>query len=467
LATALYGRRRDIVLFGLMVALAVLSGSGYMQAGMFLAMIPPFLIFAVNSQSKLTPVLKNFLLAAIIALLLSGILWVPVLHLWPYIQKNVDPTFTSAQPLAYEPLNLVISDRDFQYNTILNKLPYPTIHSIYIGWIPILLAILAFRAPKTKKEIKVFLFFIISIVLVFLTSSAIILKALAPLNAYFAGMIRFPSILSALSVPYILALSAWGLDWLIRKAWPQIELKAENINFKLTTKLLLAIPMIWAIVSCYNFGKNWIELGDVPREFWHVAEVMKTKYAAWVSFPYGDHPWMVVGQDLGLKIGTGIAHWTWKSRDFPPSTLVGTKDPVDQTSPTFKLQMAGVNILQYPDVYYAYILNGDKKIPCQAIANGGNIDVACNSDTGGTLVVTENIFSGWQSSIDGKSTPLVPYEYWLAVTAPAGNHTYAFRYRPWDVPVGILVTLAGIGLVLWVLFSRRKKDSLSNPAPEN
>ena len=467
LSTALNGRRRDIVLFGVMTALAVLSGGGYIQAGMFLGMIPAFLIFIVNSQSKLTPALKNFALAAIIAVLLSGILWVPVVHLWPNIQKNDDPTFNSAQPLAYEPLNLVISDRDFQYSTVLGKLPYPVIHSIYIGWIPILFAVLAFRAPKTKKEIKVFLFFITSIVLIFLTSSAILLKGLSYLNPYLAGMIRFPSMLSTLSAPYILALSAWGLDWLIKKAWPQIELKTESFNIKLSTRLLLAIPLIWAIVSCYNFGRNWIVMQDIPSDLWRIAEEMKTQSAAWVSFPFGDHPWMVAGQDVGLKIGTGITHFTWKNRDFPPSTLSATHDPVDQTSPNFKVQIAGVNITENRDVYYAYILNGNQKTPCQAIANGGNIDVTCDSDKSGTLEVTENVFSGWKAKIDGKPTQLVPNEQWLAVNAPAGNHKYEFRYRPWDVLLGLLLTLLGIGLIFWVLFSKPKKESLNDPALDN
>jgi len=192
---------------------------------------------------------------------------------------------------------------------------------------------------------------------------------------------------------------------------------------------------------------------DVSTDFWHVADKMKTNYATWVSFPSGKHPWMVVGQDLGLKIGEGIAHWTWKSRDFPPSTLVGTLDPVDQTAPTFKVQIAGVNIIENPNVYYAYILNGNQKIPCQAIANGGNIDFSCVSDTGGTLVVTENVFSGWKARIDGKPTQLIPYEHWLAVKAPMGNHIYQFRYRPWDVYLGIALTLLGgvlaVGLWVW------------------
>jgi hypothetical protein len=457
LSTVLNGRRRDVVLFGLMVALALLSGGGYQQVGMFLAIIPAFLIFTINSKIKFTPAVKNFAMAAILAVFLSGIFWVPMLHLWPNIYKDTDPQFTTAQPMTYAPLNLVISDRDFQYSQDLYKTPYPSLNSIYIGWIPILLAILAFRAPKTKEEIKVFLFFIISIALVFLTSSAILLKFLASINKDIAGGVQHCSIISALSVPCILALSAWGLDWLIKKAWPQIELKTENVNLKLTAKVLLVIPLIWAIVACYNFGRNWISVEDVSKDLWHIAEQMKTKYTAWVSFPFGEHFWMIPGLDSGLKIGQGIYHWKWKSRDFPPSTLEGTRDPVDQTAPTFQAQIFGINIIEHPDVSYAFILSGDQEIPCNAKSIGGNIDMTCSSSLPGTLVVSENSFSGWTAKIDGKSTHLIPYKYWLAVKAPPGSHTYQFRYRPWDVPLGIALTVIGIFIIIWMLYLKDKK----------
>jgi len=46
------------------------------------------------------------------------------------------------------------------------------------------------------------------------------------------------------------------------------------------------------------------------------------------------------------------------------------------------------------------------------------------------------------------------YNDWLVVSAPAGSHVYSFRYLPWDVPVGLLITLVGIGFCVWL--GRRK-----------
>jgi hypothetical protein len=40
---------------------------------------------------------------------------------------------------------------------------------------------------------------------------------------------------------------------------------------------------------------------------------------------------------------------------------------------------------------------------------------------------------------------------WLATQAPAGDHAYQFRYRPWDAVLGTVLTLVGVVLavILW------------------
>ena len=51
--------------------------------------------------------------------------------------------------------------------------------------------------------------------------------------------------------------------------------------------------------------------------------------------------------------------------------------------------------MAHPDVEYAYIDTGVDSIPCRANATGGNIDVECETDRAGTLIVQENNWSGW------------------------------------------------------------------------
>ncbi len=83
----------------------------------------------------------------------------------------------------------------------------------------------------------------------------------------------------------------------------------------------------------------------------------------------------------------------------------------------------------------------------------------------GTLTVKENSWSGWRAAVDGNRAALEPGR-WLSVELPAGTHTVTFRYRPWDVPLGIGLCLTGIGSAIYFW---RKRDELApstSTAPE-
>ena len=112
---------------------------------------------------------------------------------------------------------------------------------------------------------------------------------------------------------------------------------------------------------------------------------------------------------------------------------------------------------------------GDRQIPCRATALGGNIDVVCLTTEPGTLVVQENQWTGWRAWRDGERIPL-EHGPWLEVEAPLGEHEYEFRYRPWDVVLGIVLTVVGIVLAVWLWVTGPRpqpevEGSASNPAP--
>ena len=82
----------------------------------------------------------------------------------------------------------------------------------------------------------------------------------------------------------------------------------------------------------------------------------------------------------------------------------------------------------------------------------------CISAVDGVLTVYENQYAGWTVRRDGQKVAMEGGP-WLAVQAPAGVHHYEFRYRPWDVPVGLALTVAGIPVAL--LLGRRRKDAVN------
>lgn len=451
----LTGKRRYTILLALALSSALLSGQGYMQVGLALSVLPALLIFMFDWQLRIRPVWKEFLLAGGLAILLAGVLLVPLVHFYPNVVKDTDPAYTTAQNIGYIPLNLVIDNQDFYYSTSLKNVPYPHFYANYIGWVPVLLAILALRFIPTSQR-RLLAYLLLALALVYLASSALTLKGLAYLLPSLASGVRFTPILAALANPLLLGLSAWGVDGLVRLKWPVIGFFDDNQSRRLpglafnTALLLLAVPLIWSLKSAYDFGQGWLGVTVVEPSIYRVAQAMVTDTTEWINQPFGDHFWSIPFFEAGLKIGNGIQHWRWRAHDSPPAFREGTRDTIDTTSPNYISTIGDINIVAHPENDYAYVQVGQLVEPCQAHALGGNIDVDCPVTGPGQLVVHEYYYSGWTAWRDGARTPLLSSQ-WLSVDAPAGQHKYSFRYRPWDVWVGIFLSLAGLAtcVVLW------------------
>ncbi len=54
----------------------------------------------------------------------------------------MDGEFLAAQPFKYIPLNYVIDSYEFHQSRDLGKLPFPHLNVLFIGWVPIILAVI-------------------------------------------------------------------------------------------------------------------------------------------------------------------------------------------------------------------------------------------------------------------------------------------------------------------------------------
>ena len=447
-------RRRATLLLALTLALAIVAGQGYMQVGLALG-AGPALLFLLLDEERIAPVWKQFAVAGGLAILLAAYFLIPMLHFYPQTYKEVDPTFSSAQPLAYAPLNLVIDDPDFHHSEALQKLPYPHLNANFIGWLPILLLLPAVRFVQDSRW-RELAFLFTAIVFVFLASSAITLKLLALIAPTFAAGIRHPAQIAALAVPPLLALSAWGLHHLLQRQelWPNIifarprgsgEARLLSVNFS----WLVIIPLLlWSLFSVYRFSQYWLHLTPEDNNIREVVEHVKTQNTQWVGLPFGEHHWMLPALEAGLKVSGGIRTWNWADRALPAATIEVAALPNDQAPPDAEL-LNGLTILRFPTNEYAYVQAGAEKIPCAATARGGHIDVRCNTSEDGMLIVQENAWSGWQVTRNGRPVMLLDGP-WLSTPVPAGEHTFQFRYRPWDVLLGLSLTALGLLLTLYL-----------------
>jgi hypothetical protein len=454
-ALGLTGKRRYSILLGITIGLALLAGQGYMQVGLMLGIFPAFLIFLPGREARFKNLWKEYLLAGALAFLIAGIFLIPMLHFFPNLTKSEDASFGLAQLLKYIPLNHLIDDVQFYNTEVLKPAAFPALYANFIGWIPIILAILAWRfIPKSRFRLMLFL--LAAILLVYLSASGDFLKLLIKLFPLTRVVRTFPRI-AGLANPLILGLSAWGLDALFRLKWPKLALMisdhSRSIPGSTIFLLILAIPLIWSLREAYVFGQNWLTTYDIThldKLLYQKVALLKTDSTEWVNFPFGDHYWLIPAYDMNLKVSNGARGWSWNNRVDPPINQEATFEVVDPGTPNLIRVYDGLTYLSHFENEYAYIQSGNQKIPCKAQAVGGNIDVTCPESPTGQLIVYENNWTGWYAQVDKTRTPLLRSN-WLSVDAPAGKHTYHFRYRPWDVCVGIFMSTLGIILciILW------------------
>jgi hypothetical protein len=446
------GGKRAIVILALTVASALMAGQGYIQIGMVVSMLAVPILF-IGSRHNIGRQLRPFLIAAGLVALLAAVYLIPLVHFIPNFVKDSDPEYTTAQPIEYLPLNLVIDEHDFYLNESLQKYPYGHLYTMFIGWTAVILAIIGIA--WTEKEDRPRNAYLLAVVIIeFLIGSAVLLKLGVKIFPALAG-IRHPSQIAGLAVPPILALAAYGLDRLLKHPWPSLSLTynvgSQAQSRTLSIKWLLLIPLLVNLNKCNDFTKHWIYTTRIEDGVYDLLEELRTPTSQWVSPPFGEHHYIEAAISMGLKLSPGIRTWNWKERPIPLARLEANRagPPVESTAQIGEADGIPIYILE--GVNYAAVTNPEGEQACDASGLGGFIEVVCDSSTPGELVVQENTWSGWRAWRDGERVDLIG-DAWLQVDAPAGRHVYEFRYLPWDAPLGLFLTLIGLGLCGWMWF---------------
>jgi hypothetical protein len=468
------GSRRAAVALGVTLGLAALAGQGYIQVGLALT-LPAVLLLIPWQRERSKLIVKRYALAIGLALLLAAVFLVPFARFLPEFDKFIDPEFKSPQPFVFVPLNLVINDHNFYAGEALGMGPgAPHLYENYIGWIAVLLAVWGLRSGRTRDEQKAVAFLAVMALLALWIASGEPLAALyriAParwLADIIAG-IRHPSQIAGLAVPPILALAALGLDRLLSRGWPQLQLALLNVGadgrrLAVHTRWLMAIPLLVALSDVQVFGSQWITLAPTRAEIDDVLDALRTPDVQWVNTPVGEHFFVEPAVGRGLKLAAGIRTWNWKGHDLPEPALEANRVGPPKGMTQQVEVVGGIPIYTAPPGReYAFVAHDDgSRTACAAQGVAGDIDVKCDLAGPGQLVVRENSWAGWQARRDGEALPLRSSQ-WLSVSLPAGRHTIQFRYRPWDAPLGLALTLLGgaLGAYLWL-----KRDApLTSPPP--
>jgi len=182
-----------------------------------------------------------------------------------------------------------------------------------------------------------------------------------------------------------------------------------------------------------------------------VIEGLNTDTLQWVQPPFGEHFYQERAVGMGMKI-SHMMNWRWKDRDLPEAFLEASHSGQPSGTSGIQKKIDDIIIYSRSDQEYAAVINETQITPCQAQGTGGNLTVTCDAEYNGRLVIQENNWSGWKGWMDGKRVNIFGKQ-WISVEVPKGNHTYTFRYQPWDVPLGLVLSGAGIIMSIFVWYS--------------
>jgi hypothetical protein len=129
------------------------------------------------------------------------------------------------------------------------------------------------------------------------------------------------------------------------------------------------------------------------------------------------------------------AYWQIADRDFDPATEVVLTGALDRD-----LWTAVSPPTQPPHTK-------TRRLATSAL------HIEAHTDTPGILVISEWDYPGWQVRVNGQpAITATANSGFIAVLLPTGSHTITLRFAPWDVPVGMalsLLTLLGAGGLAW------------------
>jgi hypothetical protein len=447
---SLSGRRRDAIILAIMIAQALLSGQGYLQLGLALCLIPALIVFVIN-RKDLASLRRKYILAVGLGIGLAAIVILPIIVFAPQISSPLEPQ--TRQPMEYIPVNWVVRDTQFFDEPSLGKVSGINVYSNYIGWGPILLALIAWRLAQKDKQ-HIFYFFVVAIILSLFLASGITLDFVRTGLPNISLGTRTPGFVAGLTISLIIGLSGWGLQLLLAQKWPILYILAKDSKktlFEVSSAVVLIPALVWSIYSVSQFNSQFRYLAAWPERYALAAELFSKQETGWVQPPYGNWPVAAALVNQNVKVNT-YRIWDYKSREYPKYQFDISEDPSTGSNANIVASFDGFFLIRNPNSYYAAINMGEEEVPCKAKSNGGHISIDCIAEKPGKLVVLENHLPGWSARLDGKRAKIFPGQ-WLSIELPKGEHNIQFRYMPPDFILGALISLASIAACIWLWFS--------------
>ena len=458
------GTHRSAALLGLALGVLLLAGQAYLQIGF--AILAPFIVLLVaQSTVPVAHLVRRYVHSLGISLLVAAPFLIPLARFHSSFTKWMDPTFAPAQPFRYVALNLLFPNDLTIKSRSYGMQPYPFLYFNYIGWVAVVCAIIG-AVVLFRNRLKLGVFFVGWVIGAMWIASATPLKWLRDRTVdqqaiwEFIVGIRNPPVIAGIAVPAILALAAVGVDRLWERSVSHIHLGGESEprdrlgtwSLRLVSAGLLIYLLQWSLADTRQAARGWLRLTPQVADVGQVLDALTPPSAEWINPPFGEEFWIGEALTRNLKLSHTVTIWSWAGRTDPQPVLeAGRFEPLDGM--TLRTTIDGISIYEAPPGFeYAAVVHADgSRTPCVAQSHGGNVDVICDTLLPGQLQVEENWYSGWKANVDGQAQAVSAAGRWLGVDVPAGRTTIELRYRPWDAPLGLLLSAVGFAIAIWLI----------------
>jgi hypothetical protein len=470
------------MILGVAVGILMQAGQGYMQLA-FVLVLPVFVAYAWYDEWFMSNRGAKVLLlcvAAGVALLLSAPLWLHLLTYPSLFSKDVDKTFSFAEPVGTLFQNMLVGTFDVAKTTAINNFAYPWAYSTYIGLTACLLAVVApfiVRSPAHKKLTHLM---VLLVVLLLFIASGTPQKMLAALHipALTRALIglRFLVILNGPATMAVLTLAALAVhEILTGKVLPaRVQRLRRQLQRSMHVDTVAVIVLVFLtanIIDVAAFAKNWVY--DAPAFSEQQLRIQADVAALGNATVTTDAEWMHMPL-LEKHVNITNLHMAWQidGAKFPRAEyeirldVPGDMHLVTQYKDNWVLVQS-----DDPETRYAVVYAPDNSvIPCEVPqARGGSILVHCDTPAGGVLRVFEHALWGWTSSVDGVTSTTPRDTDWITADVPPGVQTIRFTYQPWTATVAVLLWCLGwvivAGVWLWSVgrWIHAMRQSTSHP----
>lgn len=442
LRLVLHGRRRDGVVTALLLALALLAGQGYAQAALLIALPTVCGVFVLRLPPGPRRAWTELARLAALTVLLTGVLWLPLVNHLPFLHKDLDLELELAQAPERIALDFVVSDPGYYREQGPGRVPFPGVTAHFIGWTPVALFVLGALRARGKGGARLRLALLLPPLAIAFAASRLLPDLIGRPVPAILGALRHPTLMLGVAVPFILGLAALQLDELL--GWGSRTLARVGAGGRL--RYLLAVAAAVAVLAIslpapYRFSRHWAGTFEGPAAEAEAADRMLTPTSAWTQ-PPGESYWGALLAERGQKATGVFRPWWLEGAPEPPASLVAARASTNP-SLTFDRVINGIGIYARPEVHYAALESGGRALACAALARGGRIVVSCPESGPGVLTVLERNLPGWRAACSGAPAALSEGP-WLAVPDVRGPLLCEFTYFSWDVPAGLALTLLGV-----------------------